>query len=115
MFLLWLMPGLQTLNVVFFAYIAADHSFWYDYSLLLPCFYVGLLGGAVYVHGYKRICVDFAAVDQKEFALAATSVAESLGIVVADVLGLFIQSCLYRTNGISGAIVSCPIPSSRLR
>lgn len=110
---LWIMPALQVLNVAFFAIVAALH-FWYSYSALLPiCFYVGLLGGAVYAHGYLRICADFNQVDRREFALAATSVAESLGIVFADVLGLFIQSCLYQTNDISGAMVSCPIPARR--
>lgn len=111
MALLWIMPTLQTANVAFFAVVAAHHL-WYSYAQLLPiCFYVGLLGGAVYVHGYMRICADFKTVDRREFALAATSVAESLGIVFADVMGLFIQSCLYRTNNIQGAVVSCPIPA----
>ncbi|CAB9500710.1 Protein BTN1 [Seminavis robusta] len=107
--ILWLMPTLQALNVVFFAWVAAEHV-WYNYTILIPCcFYVGLLGGGVYVHGYKRICADFVLVDQREFALAATSVAESMGIVCADLLGLFIQACLYRTNHIPGAVVSCPV------
>jgi len=48
MSLLWLMPTLQAVNVVFFAYVAAYH-FWYTYSLLMPvCFFVGLLGGGMY-------------------------------------------------------------------
>lgn len=110
MSLLWLMPGLQAINVVFFAYVAAEH-FWYNYTLLVPCFYVGLLGGAVYVHGYKRICADFDCIDRREFALAATSVAEGFGTMCADFVGIFIQSCLYRTNRISGGIVTCPISS----
>ncbi|CAB9520092.1 Protein BTN1 [Seminavis robusta] len=109
MSVLWIMPTLQALNVVFFAFVAADHVF-YSYAMLLPCcFYVGLLGGGVYVHGYKRICADFDIVDRREFALATTSVAESFGIVCADVMGLFIQACLYQSNDIAGAIVSCPI------
>lgn len=116
MWLLWTMPFLQCVNVFFFAYVAADNDYyedqwWYSFSILMiPCFYVGLLGGAVYVHGYKRICADFACVDRREFALAATSVAESFGIVCADILSLFIQSCLYSINHITGAMVTCPIP-----
>lgn len=112
MSVLWLMPVLQAINVVFFAYVAAEH-FWYNYTLLFPCFYVGLLGGAVYVQGYLRICKDFDAVDRREFALASTSIAEGFGIFCADFLGIFIQSCLYLANGISGSIVACPISSSR--
>lgn len=33
----------------------------------------------------------------------------SFGIILADVTGLFIQSCLYMFNNIPGAEVSCPI------
>ena len=46
---------------------------------------------------------------QREFALASASVADSLGILLANVLGLFIQSCLYDVNGIDGAIATCPL------
>ena len=108
--MLWFMPGLQAVNVVLFALVAAHHI-WYSYAQLMPlCFLVGLLGGGVYVHGYKRICADFKTADRREFALAATSVAESLGIVCADIMGLVIQACLYQVNGLDNAMVSCPIP-----
>jgi hypothetical protein len=43
-----------------------------------------------------------------EFALSSASVADSFGILVADISGLYIQSCLYDVNGIQGAVVSCP-------
>ena len=36
----WLMPILQCINLVFFSVVAATH-FWYDYTLLILCFYVG--------------------------------------------------------------------------
>jgi hypothetical protein len=29
--------------------------------------------------------------------------------LVADLVGLFLQSCLYEQNGLDGAVVSCPI------
>ena len=103
----WLMPLLQCANLVFFSFIAATH-FWYDYSLLILCFYVGLLGGGVYVNGYLRINSDLPK-SVREFALATVSVADTIGIVVADISGLFIQSCLYKTNGIGGAVVQCPV------
>ena len=107
LWMLWLMPVLQTLNLVVFYFIATYH-FWYNYSLLFACFYVGLLGGSVYVHAYTRICKDLP-VAVREFALATASVADGFGIVLADISGLFIQSCLYRSNGINGAVVSCPL------
>jgi battenin len=107
LYILWIMPVLQCINVVFFWVVAAQHIF-YSYWLLVPCFYVGLLGGAVYVNGYLRICADLP-VEYREFSLSATSVAEGVGVLVADLVGLFLQSCLYERNGLDGAVVSCPI------
>lgn len=106
MWLLWLMSGLQCVNVGFFWTVAAHHIF-YNWWLLIGCFFTGLLGGGVYVHGFTRICIDLPK-EHTEFALSATSVAECFGIFVADVCGLFLQSCLYAINGISGAVVPCP-------
>ena len=107
MWLLWLMPILQCINLVFFYNIAVWH-FWYNYSLLILCLYVGLLGGGVYVNGYMRINMDLP-LSIREFALSTASVADGFGIMFADISGLFIQSCLYRANGIDGAVVNCPL------
>jgi battenin len=93
------MPVLQTINLVLF-YSIASHHFLYNYALLIGCFYVGLLGGSVYVHGYSRIQKDLP-VSKREFALAS-------GIIVADISGLFIQACLYSSNQIDGAVAVCP-------
>eukprot|EP00565_Helicotheca_tamesis_P003832 CAMPEP_0185725200 /NCGR_PEP_ID=MMETSP1171-20130828/1498_1 /TAXON_ID=374046 /ORGANISM="Helicotheca tamensis, Strain CCMP826" /LENGTH=514 /DNA_ID=CAMNT_0028393251 /DNA_START=191 /DNA_END=1735 /DNA_ORIENTATION=- len=111
MFILWLMPILQCINLVFFYLVATTH-FWYNYTLLFPCFYVGLLGGAVYVNGYTRINMDLP-LEIREFALSSASVADTLGIVFADFTSLFLQSCLYRANGIDGAVVQCPVGKGR--
>jgi battenin len=111
---LWFMPILQCGNLLFFVSVATIQahgaSTWMYNPLLFYglSLYTGLLGGAVYVHGYKRIVLDRPQ-NNTEFALAATSVAEAIGILVADVLGLFLQSCLYKANQIDGAVVSCPL------
>ena len=34
---------------------------------------------------------------------------ESLGVLVADVTGLFLQSCLYQVHLLDGAVVQCPV------
>mmetsp|Transcript_10507 Transcript_10507/g.17707 ORF Transcript_10507/g.17707 Transcript_10507/m.17707 type:complete len:117 (-) Transcript_10507:112-462(-) len=108
MWALWLMSALQCVNVWFFWIVAADQvSVLYNNLLLIPAFYVGLLGGAVYVHSFTRICSDLP-LPYREFALSATSVGEGFGIVVADVIGLFLQACLYQIHGLEGAVVSCP-------
>jgi battenin len=128
MSLLWLMPALQFVNLGLYTYIAAtatatatatttttsSSSMLMDSLLYRPvvlyagALYTGLLGGAVYVHGYKRICLDIPNIEYREFSLSSTSVAEGIGIVVADLMGLVLQSCLYQVNQLDGALVSCP-------
>ncbi|KAL3765434.1 hypothetical protein ACHAW5_006927 [Stephanodiscus triporus] len=104
---LWLMPFLQIVNLYFF-WLDSLHHFWYNYSLMLPCFFAGLLGGSVYVQGFSRVNMDMP-MDLREFAIASVGVADSLGILVADVLSLFLQSCIYNKHGIEGAVVDCPV------
>ena len=105
--ILWLMPILQGVNLYFF-WLDSLHQFWYNYLLMLPCVYAGLLGGSVYVQGFSRINLDMP-MELKEFAIASVGVADSLGILVADVISLFLQSCIYSQHGIKGAVVDCPV------
>lgn len=108
---------IQVLNLTFFTFAAShppgdgnDSSWYYNESVIYSlAVFTGLLGGAVYVHGYQRVTRDVTPQDHCEFALSAVSVAEVLGVVVADVLSLWWQACLYKVNGIPSAIVSCPI------
>jgi hypothetical protein len=51
---LWIMPLLQAAFLVFFVLDAVFH-FWIDLGLLFPALCTGLLGGAVYVHGYMLL------------------------------------------------------------
>lgn len=107
MLILWAMPGLQVVNLYFFG-LNSIHHFWYNYYLLLPCFFAGLLGGAVYVQGFSRVNRDMP-IELKEFAIASVGVADSLGILVADIMSLYIQSCIFKQNGLEGAVVNCPL------
>jgi CLN3 protein len=146
--LLWFLPAWQVVHFVLFTWIAAhgsddaddDHDvessesstsssfFRYKASILYTmAFGTGLLGGAVYAHGYQRIVADYSPssslslnprryyrrrggannhqnnnTGHAEFALATVSVAESFGILVA-----FVQACLYKVNHLSGAIATC--------
>lgn len=107
----WMLPGLQSINVLVFYYIASHPTTSAMYSpriLYAGAFYAGLLGGSCYINTYKRICQDLPLVHQ-EFALSSTSVGESFGIILADISGLFIQACLYKANGLEGVIVQCPL------
>jgi hypothetical protein len=116
---LWVLPLLQVLNLLFFSVIALQSpqtSWLYNQPLLYATStWTGILGGAVYVHGYKRILVDFQGTSLTEMALATTSVAEGIGILMADILGLFLQGCLYQVHHLDNALIHCPIKGSRLR
>lgn len=90
--ILWLMPALQVINLIFF-WANSIHHFWYNYTLLLPCFYAGLLGGSVYVQGFSRISNDFP-IELREFAIASAGVADAFGVLLADIASLFIQVSL---------------------
>lgn len=101
--LLMLMPVLQIALLLFFCFVSVYH-FWYDWSLLLPCFIAGLLGGTVYVNAFTLLARDVHP-DLKEFSLGAASVGDSVGILFADIAGIFLQGCLYSYNRIPGAKV----------
>lgn len=113
---LWLLPALQVLNLIFFYAVATQRSallvtwFYNPLSLYSMALITGLMGGAVYVHGYQRILKDVPT-EYVEFSVGAVSMAEGLGILVADVSSLFLQACLYQINDITGALVHCPLGS----
>ena len=100
------MPALQVLLLAFF-YAVAYFKILYGYGLMAPCFMTGLLGGCVYVNAFSLISEEVEGRERKELALATASVADSFGIMMADVAGLFIQACLYEKHGIEGAKVQC--------
>jgi len=87
-----------------FFWCVAAFQFWYNQYLLFACFVVGLFGGAVYVNGFTLIAKETSS-DLKEFALSAASVADTFGIMLADIVGLIIQGCLYSMYNIPGAKV----------
>ena len=106
---LWVIPVLQLSNLIWFTIVAARHGFFYRKRLLYTAsFYTGLLGGSCYVHGYTSIARNLPK-QHTEFALSTTCVAEAFGVLVADILGLFLQSCLYDRNNLPGAMVKCPL------
>lgn len=60
-------------------------------------FWEGLLGGAVYVNTFAEIS-DNVPEEDREFSLAATTVSDSGGIVVAALLGMVFEKglCSYQ-------------------
>lgn len=107
MAVLWAMPALQLLLLLFFLAVAALRPApLYNYGLLGPCLLTGLLGGAVYVNAFTLLSRRVEP-GLREFSLAAVSLADSVGVAVADVAGVLIQGCLFRVNGLPGADFKC--------
>ena len=107
---LWAASGLQAVFLCLFAVDAATR-YWYSSSILVMCVLVGLLGGGVYVHGFRRLSVG----QEPELAMPVGALAADAGIVLANVMGLFLQACLYEVNGIEGAAVPWRLPGCRAR
>lgn len=93
--------GFAVLQLGFLVFYTADSvaQFWTGWSLLVPAFATGLLGGASYISTWSAINKEVAE-ERRELALAATTVAMNFGILAADVTGLFVQWCLFHHNGI---------------
>lgn len=75
------------------------------------CFVVGLFGGAVYVHGFRMLSAG-GDEDRAELAMPIGSFASDSGTLCSNVIGLFLQACLYDANNISGATISWSICSN---
>ena len=86
---------------------AAATHFWYDGSLWVLCLTAGLVGGTVYVQAFQRIASDIMPRTRREFALGAASLADNAGIMLADGVGVLLQGCLYRAQGVEGADFAC--------
>ncbi|TDH70032.1 hypothetical protein CCR75_007921 [Bremia lactucae] len=102
--ILYVMPVLQVLLLALFTFVAITH-WWYNWSLLIGCFIVGLLGGGVYVNAFTLLSKEISPT-RVEFALAAASVSDTVGIMLADCVGLFLQGCLYSINSLPGAAIN---------
>mmetsp|Transcript_18493 Transcript_18493/g.22419 ORF Transcript_18493/g.22419 Transcript_18493/m.22419 type:complete len:111 (+) Transcript_18493:119-451(+) len=82
--------------LVFFFFVAATH-FWYDQSIFALCFVVGLFGGACYVHGFRLLAAS-SKLYLRELAMSVGAFSADAGILLSNVMGLFIQACLYERN-----------------
>ncbi|CAL5228292.1 g11397 [Coccomyxa viridis] len=99
------MPLLQVGMLVFFLLVAVFH-FMYSWWLLSLCLCTGLLGGAVYVNAFTLLAKEVEP-SLREFSLSAASLADSVGIALADICGIMVQGCLFKANGLTGAAFKC--------
>ena len=93
---LWALPLLQCALLAAFTANALDR-WWYDYGLLAPCVVVGLLGGAVYVHGFKLLALSVHPA-RRELAMASACVAADLGLMAGSGLAVVLQACIYQAH-----------------
>lgn len=98
---LWGFSLAQSVCLLFFA-LDATYRFWYDPSVYPLCFVVGLFGGAVYVFGFRHLSASVPP-HLAELAMTCGAFAADAGIILSDLLGLFLQSCIYEHNRIRGA------------
>jgi len=79
--------------MLFFFWAAAVVPF-ESWWLLAPALFVGLLGGGVYVGAFCLIAKE----QREEFvelALTSASLADTLGVITADILGIIVQGCMF--------------------
>lgn len=106
-FVLWLMPAAQCLLLIFFCF-NATLQFWNGWSLLVPAFITGLFGGFVYANAFALISKEVQE-EYVEFSLTTASVGDSLGILVGDIVSMYIQACIFQSLGIADqADETCP-------
>ena len=94
-----IVPILQVFLLGFFI-LNAFMKLWYDWGLIALCFIVGLMGGAVYSHGFSYLS-EHVEPSLKEFSLSAASLGDSVGVLVGDVCGIFIQKAIYDYHNLS--------------
>lgn len=89
---LWTGGLLQIFMGVFFTFAAVQpFGGWW---LLAPSLFVGFLGGGVYVGAFSLIAKEQKA-EFVELALCSASVADTIGMIFANVLGLMAQGCIF--------------------
>ncbi|XP_078064474.1 battenin [Mustelus asterias] len=79
---IWILAVLQVLNLVLLVcdvWYAFIPNIWIIFAIIL---YEGLLGGAGYVHTFRNITLE-SPEEEREFAMGAASVADTLGIAIS--------------------------------
>lgn len=90
---LYALPLLQFVNLFLLVLQSLYHYIPSVYIIMFIVFYEGLLGGAAYVNTFMMI-LETVPEDEREFSLGATSLGDSGGIVVAALLGLWLEPSL---------------------
>ncbi|KAL3232723.1 hypothetical protein RNJ44_04639 [Nakaseomyces bracarensis] len=92
---LYLLSFLQALNLIITLFQAWKYIVHVPWPIMILIFYEGLLGGASYVNTFLNI-MDEVEPAKREFALGAVSIADSSGVFVAAIIGLFLEPGICR-------------------
>lgn len=94
---MWWMPFWQFLNIFYFLFevmFPFTPNIWLTFVMV---FWVGMLGGLTYINTFFRMVSEVPA-SRQNFALAAVTVAESIGIAVAGFAAIPIHNALCRSR-----------------
>uniref|UniRef100_A0A8C9TP10 Battenin n=1 Tax=Scleropages formosus TaxID=113540 RepID=A0A8C9TP10_SCLFO len=86
----WIMSVLQCVNAVLLCVAVQFHFLPNVFTVFVIIFYEGLLGGAAYINTFHFISKEVAR--EREFAMAAASVGDSLGIALSSPLSFFVHN-----------------------
>ena len=103
----WALAVLQLVLLVLFVADALAQAVVGD-ALVAPALGVGLIGGTLYVQTFMAIDRELPP-DKRELALATSSVADTTGILLADVTGLYVQWCVFDALAIQPRSGECPL------
>ena len=95
---MWLMPFIQVGLMLFFVSDAYS-QYWYNWTLLIPAFCVGLIGGAVYI-GVFALIAEEVKPELKEYSMGVAIIANTVGILASNVCGVYVQKGLYSYHNI---------------
>jgi battenin len=90
---LWPMPVLQLCNLALFLLQACTQFIGSSWLVLCFVFVEGLLGGGVYVNAFRKLR-EQSDPWMREFNLGAASMADSIGIALASLIAIFLESAL---------------------
>lgn len=90
---LYLLSALQGLNFLIVIYQSWNYIVENPWPIMVLILYEGLLGGSSYVNTFLNILSDLPS-NEVEFALGSVSIADSLGILIAAIIGLKLEPTL---------------------
>ena len=90
---LYVLSFLQVMNFIILAIQSWNYIVRKPWPIMLLVIYEGLLGGSSYVNTFLNVLNDVPT-EEKEFALGSVSIADSLGILLAALVGIKLEPVL---------------------